>query len=131
MERMLHFLNRLGGVSLILRRLAILNYDLEAQLAPRIEFLLELSGGDEKATGTVLHKLPFVLAYSVDHLKDHVEFLRSYADQMYVKRISGKPSGRSIFQPEKVECYWFIVVLCCVRRLSDKREVDNSNGGRK
>ncbi|KAL2550840.1 plastid transcriptionally active 15 [Forsythia ovata] len=52
MERMLHFLNRFGGVSLILRRPAILNYDLEAQLAPRIKFLLELSGGDEKATGT-------------------------------------------------------------------------------
>ncbi|KAL2527538.1 plastid transcriptionally active 15 [Abeliophyllum distichum] len=83
MERMLHFLNRFGGVSLILRRPAILNYDLEAQLAPRIEFLLELSGGDEKATATVLHKLPFVLAYSVDHLKDHVEFLRSYAGLSY------------------------------------------------
>ncbi|CAI9772039.1 unnamed protein product [Fraxinus pennsylvanica] len=82
-ERMLHFLNRFGGVSLILRRPAILNYDLEAQLAPRIEFLLELSGGDEKATAIVLHKLPFVLAYSVDHLTDHVEFLNSYAGLSY------------------------------------------------
>ncbi|XP_022844532.1 transcription termination factor MTERF8, chloroplastic-like [Olea europaea var. sylvestris] len=82
-ERMLHFLNRFGGVSLILRRPAILNYDLDAQLAPRIKFLLELSGGDEKATATILHKLPFVLAYSVDHLKDHVEFLNSYAGLSY------------------------------------------------
>ncbi|CAI9762520.1 unnamed protein product [Fraxinus pennsylvanica] len=43
MERMLHFLNRFGGVSLILRQPAILNYDLEAQLALRIEFFLDAS----------------------------------------------------------------------------------------
>ncbi|KAL0452368.1 UNVERIFIED_CONTAM: Transcription termination factor MT, chloroplastic [Sesamum latifolium] len=72
MERMLAFLNRFGGADLILRRPAILNYDLETHLIPRIGFLLELGGGDESATATVLRKFPFVLAYSVDHLKDHV-----------------------------------------------------------
>ncbi|XP_049393960.1 transcription termination factor MTERF8, chloroplastic [Solanum stenotomum] len=78
-ERMLTFLNRFGGGDLILRRPALLNYDLDAQLIPRVGFLLELSGGDETGTATVLRKLPFVVAYSVDHLKDHVEFLKSYA----------------------------------------------------
>uniref|UniRef100_A0A1S3ZWZ0 Transcription termination factor MTEF1, chloroplastic-like n=4 Tax=Nicotiana TaxID=4085 RepID=A0A1S3ZWZ0_TOBAC len=72
-ERLLTFLNRFGGVDLILRRPALLNYDLDAQLIPRIGFLFELSGGDEAGTATVLRKLPFVVAYSVDHLKDHVE----------------------------------------------------------
>lgn len=79
MERMLAFLQRFGGVELILRRPAVLNYDLDTQLIPRIGFILELSGGDEAATRTVLHKFPFVLAYTVDHLKEHVEFLNSYA----------------------------------------------------
>ncbi|XP_055827580.1 transcription termination factor MTERF8, chloroplastic [Solanum dulcamara] len=78
-ERMLTFLNRFGGGDLILRRPALLNYDLDAQLIPRVGFLLDLSGGDETGTATVLRKLPFVVAYSVDHLKDHVEFLKSYA----------------------------------------------------
>ncbi|KAH6770992.1 plastid transcriptionally active 15 [Perilla frutescens var. hirtella] len=79
MERMLAFLQRFGGVDLIHRRPAVLNYDLDTQLIPRIGFILELSGGDEAATTTVLHKFPFILAYTVDHLKDHVEFLNSYA----------------------------------------------------
>ncbi|KAG8390456.1 hypothetical protein BUALT_Bualt01G0085200 [Buddleja alternifolia] len=83
MDRMLAFLNRFGGVDLILRRPAILNYDLETQLMPRIGFILELSGGDETATATVLRKFPFVLAYSVDHLNDHVEFLNSHVGLSY------------------------------------------------
>lgn len=78
-ERAITFLNRFGGVDLILRRPAILNCDLDTQLVPRIGFLLELSGGDEDATATVLRKLPFILAYTLDHQKDHVEFLRSFA----------------------------------------------------
>ncbi|KAK6118510.1 hypothetical protein DH2020_047777 [Rehmannia glutinosa] len=82
-ERTLAFLQRFGGVDLILRRPAILNYDLETQLIPRIGFLLELSGGDENATAIVLRKFPFILAYTVDHLKDHVEFLNSYAGLSY------------------------------------------------
>ncbi|KAL1550645.1 transcription termination factor MTERF8, chloroplastic [Salvia divinorum] len=83
LERMLAFLQRFGGPELILRRPAILNYDLDAQLIPRVGFILELSGGDEAATSTVLHKFPFVLAYTVDHLKDHVQFLNSYAELSY------------------------------------------------
>lgn len=83
MERVLAFLQRFGGADLILRRPAVLNYDLDSQLIPRVGFILELSGGDEAATGIVLHKFPFVLAYTVDHLNDHVEFLNSYAGLSY------------------------------------------------
>ncbi|KAL3838019.1 hypothetical protein ACJIZ3_022610 [Penstemon smallii] len=83
LQRLLAFLHRFRGVDLILRRPAILNYDLETQLIPRIGFLFELSGNDEGTTATVLRKLPFLLAYSVDHLKDHVEFLNSYAGLSY------------------------------------------------
>lgn len=83
MGRTLAYLQRFGGVKLILRRPVILNYDLEAQLIPRIGFLLDLSGSNEDTTATVLYKFPFVLAYSVDHLKDHVEFLNSYAGLSY------------------------------------------------
>ncbi|KAL3524466.1 hypothetical protein ACH5RR_017300 [Cinchona calisaya] len=73
------FLSRFGGVDIILKRPALLNYDLDSQLIPRIGFLLDLSGGDEDATATVLRKLPFLVAYSVDHLSNHVEFLKSFA----------------------------------------------------
>ncbi|KAK6936616.1 Transcription termination factor, mitochondrial/chloroplastic [Dillenia turbinata] len=73
------FLSRFGGVDLIVHQPRLLNYDLGTQLIPRIEVLLELSGGDEKATGDVLRKLPAVLSYSVGHLESHVEFFRSYA----------------------------------------------------
>ncbi|KAL3651259.1 hypothetical protein CASFOL_004261 [Castilleja foliolosa] len=82
-ERMLAFLQRFGGVDLILRRPAVLNYDLETQLIPRIGFLFELSGGDEKSTAVVLRKFPFIMAYTIDHLNDHVEFLKSYAGLSY------------------------------------------------
>lgn len=78
-QRMVSFLNRFGGVDLILRRPAILNFDLDSQLVPRIEFLLNLSGGDEVATTTVLLKLPFILAYTVDHYANHVDFFQSVA----------------------------------------------------
>ncbi|CAI9086983.1 OLC1v1020931C1 [Oldenlandia corymbosa var. corymbosa] len=78
-DRMFAFLGRFGGVDLILKRPAILNCNLDSQLMPRINFLLDLSGGDEVATATVLLKLPFLVAYSVDHLSDHVEFLKSFA----------------------------------------------------
>ncbi|CAK9141580.1 unnamed protein product [Ilex paraguariensis] len=77
-ERMISYLNQFGGLNLIIRRPAFLAYDLDKQLIPRIGFLLQLSGGDKDATATVLRKLPFVLAYSVEHLEDHVNFLRSH-----------------------------------------------------
>lgn len=78
-ERMFVFLNRVGGVDIILRRPAILNYDLDSKLIPRIDFLYDLSGRDKVATATLLRKLPFLVAYSIDHLRDHVEFLKSFA----------------------------------------------------
>lgn len=78
-ERMFVFLNRVGGVDIILRRPAILNYDLDSKLIPRIDFLYDLSGRDKVATATLLRKLPFLVAYSIEHLRDHVEFLKSFA----------------------------------------------------
>lgn len=78
-DRSSTFLCRYGGINLIVRRPMILNFDLETQLIPRIEFLKELSGGDEEATRTLLCKLPAILSYSVDHTKGHVELLRSFA----------------------------------------------------
>ncbi|KAL3714363.1 hypothetical protein ACJRO7_006310 [Eucalyptus globulus] len=78
-ERLLNFLSRYGGVELIVRHPPILNFDMDTQLIPRVEFLLELSGGDEDATGAVLRKLPTFLKYRVEHLENHVEFLRSFA----------------------------------------------------
>ncbi|KAL6127493.1 hypothetical protein ACLB2K_070858 [Fragaria x ananassa] len=78
-DRTVMFLNRFGGIDLIVRRPSLLNYDLETQLAPRVEFLTEVSGGDENATGVLLGKLPAILSYTVDHTKGHVELLRSFA----------------------------------------------------
>ena len=51
---------------------------MDAQLTPRVEFLKEISGGDEAATGTLLRKLPVILSYSVEHTKGHVDLLRSF-----------------------------------------------------
>ncbi|XP_030467188.1 transcription termination factor MTERF8, chloroplastic [Syzygium oleosum] len=78
-ERLVKFLSRYGGVDLIVRHPPILNFDMDSQLIPRVEFLLELSGGDEDATGAVLRKLPTFLKYRVEHVESHVEFLRSFA----------------------------------------------------
>ncbi|KAI6705678.1 hypothetical protein NL676_008640 [Syzygium grande] len=79
-------LNRFGGVDLIERHSPILNFDMDGQLIPRVQFLLELSGGDDDATGTVMRKLPAILKYLVEHLESHVEFLRSFTgliEKMY------------------------------------------------
>lgn len=78
-DRTMTFFNRFGGIKLIIRRPAVLNYDLEAQLIPRIGYLNEVSGGDDEATSTVLRKLPAILAYTDDHLRDHVKFFKSFA----------------------------------------------------
>ncbi|XP_007039202.2 PREDICTED: transcription termination factor MTERF8, chloroplastic [Theobroma cacao] len=78
LERTITFLKPYHGIEIIVRRPAILNYDLDSQLIPKIQFLEELSGGDEDATGTVLRKLPAILSYSLEHMEGHVEFLRSY-----------------------------------------------------
>ncbi|XP_052303252.1 transcription termination factor MTERF8, chloroplastic isoform X2 [Populus trichocarpa] len=78
-EKTVTYLSRFGGVDLIVRRPMILNFDLDTQLIPRVELLKEISGGDEDATGIVLHKLPAILSYSVKHTGGHVELLRSFA----------------------------------------------------
>lgn len=77
--RLIDFLGEYGGVDLIIRRPVILNYDLDEQLVPRVEFLLQLSGGDRDMTASVVRKLPAILSYSVEHMEGHVEFLRSFA----------------------------------------------------
>ncbi|KAD7480509.1 hypothetical protein E3N88_03645 [Mikania micrantha] len=104
-QRMLSFLAKFGGVDLILARPAILNFDLDSQLLPRIEFLLNMSGGDEAATTTVLLKLPFILAYSVDHYTNHVGFFRSFAglsDEEIFKIITVYPSLFSASRERKL-----------------------------
>lgn len=78
-DRIMAFLEPFGGVSLIVRRPALLNYDLDNQLIPRVKVLVELSGGDEEGTGKVLLKLPAILNYTAEHVEEHVELLRSFA----------------------------------------------------
>ena len=78
-NRIVDFLDPFGGIGLIVRRTVILNYDLDTQLIPRIKFLIELSEGDEDSVGRVIGKLPAILSYSVEHVKGHVELLRSFA----------------------------------------------------
>ncbi|XP_076941884.1 transcription termination factor MTERF8, chloroplastic-like [Bidens hawaiensis] len=105
-EKMMSYLNGFGGVELVLARPAILNSDLDSQLVPKIEFLLNISGGDEVATTTVLLKLPFILAYSVDHYANHVDFFRSYAgltDEEIFKIILVYPSLFSASRERKLQ----------------------------
>ncbi|KAK4277643.1 hypothetical protein QN277_015607 [Acacia crassicarpa] len=78
-NRTIDFLDPFDGINLIIRRPAIINYDLDNQLIPRTKFLTELSGGDVDSTGKVLRKLPAILSYRVEHVEGHVEFLRSFA----------------------------------------------------
>ncbi|XP_071700971.1 transcription termination factor MTERF8, chloroplastic-like [Rutidosis leptorrhynchoides] len=104
-ERMMSYLNAFGGIDLILLRPAILNFDLDSQLIPRIEFLLNISGGDKAATTSVLLKLPFILAYTVDHYTNHVDFFRSFAgltDEEIFKIILVYPSLFSASQKRKL-----------------------------
>ncbi|XVE58270.1 hypothetical protein DITRI_Ditri04bG0157000 [Diplodiscus trichospermus] len=77
-ERTITFLKPYHDIEIIVRRPAILNYDLDSQLIPKIQFLEVLSGGDVDATGTVLRKLPAIWSYNLEHMEDHVEFIRSY-----------------------------------------------------
>ncbi|KAK8690472.1 hypothetical protein V6N13_074005 [Hibiscus sabdariffa] len=78
LERTIAFLKPYHGIEIIVRRPSVLNYDLDSQLIPKIQFLEELSGGDANATGTVLRKLPAILSYSLEHMEGHVDFIRSY-----------------------------------------------------
>lgn len=104
-EKTITYLSRFGGIDLIVRRPAILNYDLDSQLTPRIGFLLELSGGDKDATGLVLRKFPLILSYSLKHVAGHVEFLRSFAglnDQEIFKILLVFPSLVSASKERKL-----------------------------
>ncbi|KAA8532283.1 hypothetical protein F0562_032316 [Nyssa sinensis] len=114
-DRTITFLNRFGGVNLIVRRPAILNYDLDSQLIPRIGVLTQLSGGDEDATGTVLKKLLAILAYRAEHLKDHVEFLRSFAglsDQEIFRIVLVYPNVFSVSRKRKLHPRIDFLKLC-------------------
>ncbi|XP_038709828.1 transcription termination factor MTERF8, chloroplastic [Tripterygium wilfordii] len=77
-DRTIGFLDRFGGVDIILRRPVVLNYNLDTQLIPRIGFLTRLSEGDDGAAGIVLRKLPAILSYSLEHMESHAELLRSF-----------------------------------------------------
>ncbi|KAF7848811.1 hypothetical protein BT93_L1540 [Corymbia citriodora subsp. variegata] len=68
-------------------------------------FLLELSRGEEDATGAVLRKLPTFLKYRVEHLESHVEFLRSFAgldDQEIFRIILAFPNIVSVSRGRKL-----------------------------
>lgn len=104
-EKTFTFLSRFGAVDIIIKRPAILNYDLESQLIPRVRVLVELSGGDDAATGVVLRKLPAILRYSEEHLGSHVEFLRSFAglsDQEIFKIVCVFPNVFSASKERKL-----------------------------
>ncbi|CBI23085.3 unnamed protein product, partial [Vitis vinifera] len=104
-EKTFTFLSRFGAVDIIIKRPAILNYDLESQLIPRVRVLVELSGGDDAATGVVLRKLPAILRYSEEHLGGHVEFLRSFAglsDQEIFKIVCVFPNVFSASKERKL-----------------------------
>ncbi|GLU12101.1 hypothetical protein SLE2022_288080 [Rubroshorea leprosula] len=104
-ERTITFLKPYGGTDIIVRRPAILNYDLDAHLIPKVQFLRELSGEDEEATGIVLRKLPFILSYRLEHMEGHVEFFRSNAglsDQEVFKIIQVFPNMMSASKDRKL-----------------------------
>ncbi|KAL8166942.1 hypothetical protein V2J09_008441 [Rumex salicifolius] len=82
-DRMLTFLCHYGGIGVIVKRPTILNYDLDSQLAPRVGFLMNLSGDDVEATAVVIRRLPGVLLYSKEHMENQVEFMRSFAGLTY------------------------------------------------
>ncbi|XP_020248058.1 transcription termination factor MTERF8, chloroplastic [Asparagus officinalis] len=77
LEEVLLFLQRFGSPEIILRRPAILNLDLQTQLIPRINFLIDLADGEESAAATLIRKLPGILAYTVSHFRSHLNFWTS------------------------------------------------------
>lgn len=104
-DRTFTFLSRFGGIDLIVKRPKLLNYDLESQLIPRVGFLMKLGRGDEDAIGTVLTKLPAVLNYSAEHMKNHAEFLRSFAglnDEEIFKVVVAYPNVFSASRDRKL-----------------------------
>ncbi|XP_078447617.1 plastid transcriptionally active 15 [Wolffia australiana] len=61
------------GAEVVLRRPALLNQG-AAQLRPRLERLRELAGGDAREAARLVRKLPGILAYTADHVGEHVEY---------------------------------------------------------
>ncbi|GAB2227576.1 hypothetical protein Droror1_Dr00009401 [Drosera rotundifolia] len=57
-KRLMEFLDSYGGVTLILKRPATLNYDLDTQLFPRVKFFEDLSGGVEDSARVILCRMP-------------------------------------------------------------------------
>lgn len=79
-DRTIAFLEPFGGIALILKRPAILNHDLDTHIIPRVNFLMELSDGDEGGVKKLLLRFPMFVNYSVEHVEGHVGFLRSFVD---------------------------------------------------
>ncbi|KAL2339545.1 hypothetical protein Fmac_007485 [Flemingia macrophylla] len=94
-HRILSFLEPFGGTALILKGPAILNHDLDTQLVPRVELLMELSDGDPDGVKKVLLRFPIFLNYSEKHVEEHVGFLRSFVeldDRQIFRIILGFPA---------------------------------------
>ncbi|XP_058786682.1 transcription termination factor MTERF8, chloroplastic-like isoform X2 [Vicia villosa] len=94
-ESVISFLKRFGGVDLIVKRPATLNYDLDSQLKPRFRVLTELSGGDEDSVGKMVNRYPPILNFRAEHLEEHIVFLRSFAeldDQQIFRIVLACPS---------------------------------------
>lgn len=114
-EKTFTYLRRFQAVDIIIKHPAILNYDLESQLIPRVKVLLDLSGGDDDGTGVVLRKLPAVLRYSEEHLSGHVQFLRSFAgltDQEIFKLVRVFPNVFSASKERKLKPRIDFLKLC-------------------
>ncbi|XP_042384523.1 transcription termination factor MTERF8, chloroplastic-like [Zingiber officinale] len=77
LEEMIFYLKRFGWPKWVLSRPMILNLDLHGQLIPRVEFFIELGGGDEAAGAALISKLPALLTYAADRFRSHLEFWRS------------------------------------------------------
>ncbi|KAJ8774635.1 hypothetical protein K2173_017081 [Erythroxylum novogranatense] len=105
-DRTLSYLSRYGGADIIVKRPAILNYDLDARLVPRIEFLRKVSGGDVDATAAILRKAPVILSYSLEHMKNHVEVLKKFAglsDHQVFKILLVFPNVISVSKDRKLQ----------------------------
>ncbi|XP_020094030.1 transcription termination factor MTERF8, chloroplastic [Ananas comosus] len=77
LEVMILYLKRYGWPELVIRRPSLLNLDLETQLVPRVEFLINLGRGDEPAAAFLIRKLPAILSYTADHFRSHLRFWQS------------------------------------------------------
>ncbi|KAL9312801.1 hypothetical protein ACSQ67_018253 [Phaseolus vulgaris] len=81
-DRTLAFFEPFGGIDLILKRPQILNHDLDAQIIPRVNVLMELSDGDVDSVGKLLifrimQVYPAIVSASRERkLRPRIQFLK-------------------------------------------------------